>query len=102
MLKRFIKDNVLLAAKDTPVVMVNGARQTGKSTLLSEIAKELPNLEIKTFDELTTRSAAQRNPQAFLESLSIPVVLDEVQHVPDIFQAIKYLVDQNRQPGQFF
>src|SRR5438046_221915 len=95
MFERFVKDNIIKAAKDTPVAMVCGARQTGKSTLLAHLGKEIPNLTYKTFDDITTRSIASQNPQAFLEGLPRPLVLDEVQHVPSLFQAIKYFVDQD-------
>lgn len=102
MFTRFEKENILKASRDTPVIMVCGARQTGKSTLFDHLRKEIPNLVYKTFDDVTTLSIAQKNPQAFLEGLARPLVLDEVQHVPALFQAIKYFVDLDRKPGQFF
>jgi len=102
MFNRFIKKRITQAAQDTPVVMVCGARQTGESTLLEAFGKELPSMTYKTFDDLTTRSAAQTNPQAFLEGLRSPLFLDEVQHVPELFQALKYFVDHDRHPGQYF
>lgn len=102
MYQRFIKDNIIKTSQDTPVITLCGARQSGKSTLLALIGQDIPHLTYKTFDEITTRSVAQHNPQAFLESLPRPLVLDEVQNVPELFQAIKYFVDLDRKPGQFF
>jgi hypothetical protein len=102
MYQRFLKDNIIKASKDTPVITVCGARQSGKSTLLTHMGEDIPNLIYKTFDEVTTRSIAQQNPQAFLEGLARPLVLDEVQHVPALFQAIKYFVDKDRKPGEFY
>ncbi|MEI8295818.1 MAG: ATP-binding protein [Alphaproteobacteria bacterium] len=102
MFQRFIAENLKKAAQDTPVIMMCGARQTGKSTLLMNFGQGIPKLKYKTLDDLTTRSFAQQNPQDFLEGLATPLILDEVQHVPELFQAIKYFVDRDRKPGQYF
>jgi len=85
------------AAGDTPVVLIHGPRQTGKTTL----ARQLGGRTYYTFDDLELASAARRDPGGFVASLRGPVVLDEVQLVPEIFRAIKATVDVDRTPGRF-
>jgi len=99
MFQWLLTENLKKSAQDTPVIMICGARQTGKSTLLMDFGK---GLTYKTLDDLTTLSFAQQNPQAFLEGLGTPLILDEVQHVPELLRSIKYFVDKARSPGQYF
>lgn len=86
------------ALTDTPVVLVAGARQTGKSTLVKSM---VPAQNYYTFDDAGTLMAARADPQGFLQSLPRPVVLDEVQLAPELFRAIKLEVDRDRRPGSF-
>ena len=87
------------AAKTRPVVLLTGARQTGKSSLL---AKVFPNAEFITLDRPAITQAALESPDQFLNGLSVPAVLDEVQYAPNLFRAIKPRVDENRQTnGQY-
>lgn len=88
------------ALTDTPVVLLNGARQTGKTTLVQKIASEL-SLRYVTLDDATILSAAADDPQGFIRGLGQRVVIDEVQKVPSLFPAIKLAVDSDRRPGQF-
>lgn len=99
MLKRRLTQLIKSALKDTPVVLINGARQTGKSTLALEINKS--ESHYVTFDDIDILNTAKLNPQSYIENLPKPVVLDEVQRVPEIFVAIKASVDKNRKPGQY-
>ena len=101
MLQRNITPNILAALADTPVVLVHGARQTGKTTLVREIAKAERPADYITFDDPAIRATAQTDPQGFIESLDGPVVIDEVQRVPELALAIKASVDRNRKPGRF-
>ncbi len=101
MIHRHITNRVVEALSDTPVVLINGARQTGKSTLVR--SRELPEEERQylTFDDPGILSAAKRDPNGFVSGLGRRVTLDEVQHVPEIFGVIKMAVDQKREPGRF-
>ena len=101
MIQRKITPLLLEALKDTPVVMLTGARQTGKSTLVRWLASEGHPARYLTFDDATVFSAARNDPTGFLANLEGPVVLDEVQRVPGLFLAIKAEVDRHRQPGRF-
>lgn len=101
MLNRNITANILEALEDTPVVFLNGARQTGKSTLMQTIGCDTYPAEYITLDDSTILAAASADPQAFVEGFESPVIIDEVQRVPELFLAIKAAVDKNRVPGKF-
>lgn len=97
---RRIADSALAALADTPVVVVNGARQSGKSTLVS--ALHYPgSVEIVTLDDEASRAAAALDPRAFLQRPVDTLVIDEAQLEPTIFRAIKAEVDRDRRPGRF-
>ena len=81
-----------------PIVVVTGARQTGKSTLV----RQLTGAERRyvTLDNLDVRAAARDEPDILVDSTQ-PLTLDEVQREPELLHAIKQRVDERRQPGQF-
>jgi predicted AAA+ superfamily ATPase len=79
---------------------LTGARQTGKSTLISSFKTSVS----LTFDDWSTQQSAKTDPMGFIQSLaqtSFPIAIDEVQLVPDIILPIKKVIDDNRQPGMF-
>jgi len=87
-----------------PVVAIQGARQTGKSVLARELlSKELKNSSYVTFDDFHTRKEASESPRTFLTGKkdASPFIIDEAQMVPEIFNAIKFQVDQQRIPGSY-
>jgi len=102
---RGITSRLLAALGDTPVVFLNGPRQSGKTTLARSVADAgfggSKDVSYVSFDMITTEAAARSDPEAFVSSFHGPVVLDEAQRVPDIFRAIKLRVDSNRRPGLF-
>ncbi len=101
MIWRNITQPLLEALSDSPVVFLSGARQTGKSTLTKHLAAGEHPARYLTLDDATTLAAARTDPDGFIQGLSEPVVLDEVQRAPDLFLAIKAEVDRDRQPGRF-
>lgn len=101
MYKRSIRNYILEALKDTPVVLLNGARQTGKTTLVKSLLEKEINGKYFTFDEASVLSAAKSDPLGFIEGLTGPVVLDEIQHALELLPAIKASVDRKRKPGRF-
>lgn len=101
MFQRNITSRLLAALADTPVVLLNGARQTGKSTLVRMLPAEQHPAQYLTLDDAGVLSAAKADPAGFLAGLSGPIILDEVQRVPELFPAIKVQVDQDRRPGRF-
>ena len=100
MIRRNVADFVRRAMDDTPVVLLNGARQTGKTTLAQAIAAKT-GAQYFTLDDAATLALAAGDPAGFISNLSGPVVLDEIQKAPDLFPAIKLVVDRNRSPGRF-
>ena len=100
MYKRNIETELYSALADTPVVLLNGARQTGKTTLAREYASTA-SVPYVTLDDATQLAAARFDAQGFLSGLGHQVVIDEVQKAPELFPAIKISVDQDRRPGRF-
>jgi uncharacterized protein len=102
MIRRHITDYLLQALQDTSVVLVNGARQTGKSTLVLSPEVALPQgRQYLTFDDPGVLAAAKRDPNGFISGLTTPVTLDEIQRAPELFPSIKVAVDRRREPGRF-
>lgn len=100
LLPRHAQRSVLAALADTRVVVLNGARQTGKSTLARIAATAFPGSELRYLDEAPVRAAAQADPSLFVRHDGL-LVIDEVQRVPDLFLAIKHEVDTDPRPGRF-
>ena len=102
MIPRHISSELKAALADSPVVLLHGARQTGKSTLVKHLAAaESPTRQYLTFDDTAVLAAASADPAGFLAGLEGPVALDEVQRVPELFVAIKADVDRDRRPGRY-
>jgi uncharacterized protein len=99
--RRFLMSDLSAALADTPVVLLIGARQTGKSTLIHLLSAQRTPAHDLTFDDLTTLDAARRDPQGFISALSAPVIIDEIQRVPEVLLPIKAAVDRDRTPGRF-
>ena len=87
------------ALADTRVVLVNGARQCGKSTLVAKIGAEL-GVDWRSLDHAATRESARYDPTGFVASDGM-MVIDEVQRVPELLLAIKETVDADPRPGRF-
>lgn len=91
---------LLDALRDSPVTLIHGPRQSGKTTLAHMVCDPL-GFDYVSFDEDAPRNAAQSDPVGFIANLSAPVILDEIQRVPEIFTALKLDVDRGRRPGRF-
>ena len=100
LLPRHAQRSIFSALADTRVVVLNGARQTGKSTLARIVAAAFPGSELRYLDEAPVRAAAQADPSLFVRHDGL-LVIDEVQRVPDLFLAIKHEVDTDPRPGRF-
>jgi hypothetical protein len=91
---------VQAALADTRVVVLNGARQTGKSTLASLVAGDHPGAEMRYLDDAATRAAAESDPTRFVRHDAL-LIIDEVQRVPELLLSIKDTVDRDPRPGRF-
>lgn len=100
MLARHATHRLRTALADRPVVLLHGARQTGKTTLVRAVAEEL-GARYVTLDNLTMLAAARADAAGFLAGFTQPLVLDEVQRAPELLLAIKAAVDRQRTPGRF-
>lgn len=90
------------ALSDTRVVLLMGARQVGKSTLAEKVVRDQHPAQIVSLDDASTRELAATDPDGFIADLRRPVLIDEVQRGgPDLFLAIKSVVDRDISPGQF-
>lgn len=97
---RFVEPRLLEALEDSPVVLVHGPRQCGKTTL-ARMVGGARGYRYLNFDDEVLRRGAESDPVGFVADLPERVVLDEVQRVPDLFLALKSAVDRRRQPGRF-
>jgi len=101
MYPRHVTQNLLATLADTPLVVLHGARQTGKSTLVRQVGQTKHPARYLTLDEAGVLAAARGDPAGFIAGLDGPVILDEVQRAPELLLAIKADVDRNRRPGRF-
>lgn len=102
LLQRASRSLVTEALADTRVVLIMGARQVGKSTLAEQIVRTDHPATMINLDEQPQREASLADPEGFIAGLERPVLIDEVQRGgPDLFLAIKSVVDADRSPGQF-
>lgn len=96
-LKRAIREDLEEYLKYFPVLLISGARQVGKSTL----ALHLDIQNYITLDDINVYEMAKNDPKTFIEKLEKPVIIDEVQRVPELMITIKEYVDKNRINGEF-
>ena len=88
------------ALSDTPVVLIHGPRQCGKTTL-ARMVGDPRGFAYFSFDDSVVLEAAQADPAGFVADLPERSILDEVQKAPAIFPALKTAVDRHRVPGRF-
>lgn len=98
-IERFVEKQLWEALEDTPVVVIVGPRQSGKSTLAQHIADK--HWSYLTLDDSNVLNAALDDPTGLLKQTKKRVIIDEIQRAPDILRSIKLIVDRDRQPGRF-
>ena len=94
---RLLAPRIREALNDTPVVLINGPRQCGKTTLVQLHGKDMPYF---TLDDDNFLSSVRADPVGFIRRID-RAVIDEVQHAPELLRAIKLSIDQDRRPGRF-
>jgi len=97
---RLLQPRLEEALDDTPVVLIHGPRQCGKTTLAKKVG-DLRGYTYLSFDDVNLVAAAKADPIGFVDRLADRVILDEIQHVPELFSSIKHAVDRERSPGRF-
>lgn len=93
-IKRTIEETINKMVEEFPVIVISGARQVGKSTMLQMIKDE--NMNYVTLDDLDARNLALSDPKYFLEQYSYPLLIDEIQYAPNLLPYIKMIVDEER------
>ena len=96
---RHIEPVVERIAKRKPVLVLTGARQVGKSTMLNEVYK---NINYVTLNRPLVRESAKESPSLFFEANKPPVIVDEIQKAAELFDYIKDKVDEEKSKGQFY
>jgi len=97
---RALSAHVQQAAAQFPVLLVTGARQVGKTTLLRALCGS--GRTYVTLDDPLVLRLAREDPVLFLQRFAPPVLIDEVQYAPELLPHIKMAVDQARRPGMFW
>lgn len=100
-IKRHAEKTIERLSSSYPAVLITGARQTGKTTLLKKIT-DSQNIQYLTFDDPIEEQSAKNDPKSFLEFHPYPFMFDEIQYIPDLFRYLKIQIDQNRQNGMYF
>lgn len=98
--ERTLTVSLLKASAGFPAIMVTGARQIGKTTLLQHCAE--PNRRYVTLDDLNERALAKSDSKLFFKRNPPPILIDEVQYAPELFSYIKIICDRERKPGLFW
>ena len=98
-LRRHLEEPIREAAGHFKAVLLLGARQVGKSTLLSHL---FPEVKTFVFDPIQDLYNARKDPDLFLQSFPPPLILDEVQYVPELLAALKRKMDLSDAKGQYF
>lgn len=93
-IKRSIEQTITKLSEEFPVIVITGARQVGKSTMLRMIKDE--GMNYVSLDDMDVRSLALSDPKYFLEQYSYPLLIDEIQYAPDLLPYIKMIVDEER------
>jgi predicted AAA+ superfamily ATPase len=102
MIERALTRDIDAALEDTPVVLVVGPRQSGKSTLVETIAERRGGVTYTTLDDAFTLGLARADPDDFVASAGDGLlIIDEVQRAPELLLAVKASVDRDRRPGRF-
>ena len=97
--ERHATNNIIDSQKTFPSVLLTGPRQVGKSTLLKTMFPKVKNI---TMDSLAVKLAASEDPAGFLQMYGTPLILDEIQKAPLLFDELKVVIDSNRHNGMFF
>jgi predicted AAA+ superfamily ATPase len=98
--ERTIESTLWSVSESFPVLLLTGPRQVGKTTLLKKMSSD--DRKYVSLDSPTIRAFAKNEPEMFLQRYSPPVLIDEIQYSPELFDYIKVYVDSHKQNGDFW
>jgi hypothetical protein len=96
---RSLTARLRVLSRSFPAIVITGARQVGKTTLLKHVFSK--KAETVTFDPIIDIGNARQDPELFLKSRSCPLILDEIQYAPELIPVIKRRIDEDRRPGRY-
>lgn len=99
-INRDLEEKIKSASKEYACILITGARQVGKSTVLKQLMDE--DREVVLLDDIEERKLASKDPALFLQMHSLPILIDEVQYAPELFSYIKMAIDKGAAPGSFW
>ncbi|MCI9442425.1 MAG: ATP-binding protein [Ruminococcus sp.] len=99
---RIMETKLKYLSEHFPVVMVCGARQVGKTTLLNQIKEERGEIRYVTLDYPRIRTLAREDPELFLQQYQTPLIIDEIQYATELLPYIKIRSDQKQQNGLYY
>ena len=100
-IERTLSKAIIAASEFFKVILLTGARQVGKTTLLQNIQQARPRSYI-SLDDFNAREIAENDPAIFIDRLDLPVLIDEIQYAPKLFTYIKIAVDRSKKYGEFW
>jgi len=98
MIKRDITSELILAAKEYPIVTIIGPRQSGKTTLAK---MTFPDYRYCSLEDPDIRQFATEDPRAFLSEYSHNIIFDEIQRTPELLSYLQGIVDEDNSKGKF-
>ena len=98
-IKRSAEEVIEKQEKMFKAILVTGARQVGKTTMLKNIK---PDINYLTLDDMILNEEAQNDPNLFLKSHKTPVIIDEIQYAPDLLRYIKIAIDNSEEKAMFY
>lgn len=101
-INRIMESKLRYLAEHFPVVIVCGARQVGKTTLLQRLKNENDQIQYVTLDYPRIRSLAKEDPELFLQQYQPPLIIDEIQYAPELLPYIKIQADRRKENGLYY
>ena len=101
-IERAISQKLEYMAEHFPVVLITGARQVGKTTLLNRYKENRSGIAYVTLDYPVLRNLAKEDPELFLQQYSPPLIIDEIQYAPELLPYIKIRADREQKNGMYY